>query len=159
MIKSGKKLLAPVLDRLLSSPFNSTAPMQSYQLVRQLRESVRRDIERLLNTRKRCVSTPSQCEYLESSLLNYGLPDWSFISLESEVHRKKFCREVERTILQYEPRISSVRVQSDAGVDPEDVAIRFRIEAQLHANPVSETIVFDSALNPVTQTIAVSEVM
>lgn len=60
--------------------------------------------------------------------------------------------------MNFEPRIRSVKVSTQQNVDVEDPSIRFRVEAVLHVNPASEVIVFDSALNPVTQLVDVSEV-
>ncbi|WP_444920781.1 type VI secretion system baseplate subunit TssE [Microbulbifer sp. CnH-101-G] len=153
-----KRLLAPVLDRLLES--SSKVNMhQSHQILRQLREGVRRDLEYLFNTRYRCISPPDALRHLEESNINYGLPDLSTVNLSSLESRKQFCRDIEKTILHFEPRIRSVKVTTQDKVDVEDPSIRFRVEAVLHVNPASEVIVFDSALNPVTQMVDVSEIM
>ncbi len=132
---------------------------QSHQVLRQLREGVRRDLEYLFNTRYRCISPPDTLLHLEESNINYGLPDLSTVNLSSLVSRKQFCRDIETTILHFEPRIRSVKVTTQDKLDVEDPSIRFRVEAVLHINPASEVIVFDSALNPVTQMVDVSEIM
>ncbi|QIL90434.1 type VI secretion system baseplate subunit TssE [Microbulbifer harenosus] len=157
MVSKEKRLLAPLLDRLLAS----SADMDLYrphQVLRQLREGVRRDLEYLFNTRYRCMSAPESHSHLENSNVNFGLPDLSTINLTSGENRRKFCREIERTIMNFEPRIRSVKVTTQQNVDVEDPSIRFRVEAVLHVNPAAEVIVFDSALNPVTQLVDVSEV-
>ncbi|HEY8570562.1 type VI secretion system baseplate subunit TssE [Microbulbifer sp.] len=152
-----KRLLAPLLDRLLTSSAGMDLH-RPHQVLRQVREGVRRDLEYLFNTRYRCVSPPESHEHLDSSNINFGLPDLSTITLTSADSRRKFCREIERTIMNFEPRIRSVKVSTQQNVDVEDPSIRFRVEAVLHVNPASEVIVFDSALNPVTQLVDVSEV-
>ena len=43
-------------------------------------------------------------------------------------------------------------------IDNEDPTIRFRVEATLNVNPLQEMIIFESALNPVNQTVNVSEI-
>jgi len=153
-----KRLLAPLLDRLLSSS-DEVDMHRPHQVLRQLREAVRRDLEYLFNTRYRCVSHAPCHEHLETSNINFGLPDLSTINLTSADSRKRFCREIERTILDFEPRIRSVKVSTQDRVDVEDPSIHFRVEAVLHVNPASEVIVFDSTLNPVTQLVDVSEIM
>ncbi len=153
-----KRLLAPVLDRLLESSRNMDMH-QPHQVLKQLREGVRRDLEYLFNTRFRCISAPESHEHLEDSNINYGLPDLSTVNLSSIDSRKRFCRDIEKTILRFEPRIRSVKVSTQDRIDVEDPSIRFRVEAVLHINPAAEVIVFDSALNPVTQTVDVSEIM
>ena len=153
-----KRLIAPLLDRLLESS-GQVDLHRPHQVLRQLREGVRRDLEYLFNTRYRCISAPEEHEYLESSNINFGLPDLSTINLTSADSRKRFCRDIERTILDFEPRIRSVKVSTQDKVDVEDPSIRFRVEAVLHVNPASEVIVFDSTLNPVTQLVDVSEIL
>ncbi|TQV66914.1 type VI secretion system baseplate subunit TssE [Exilibacterium tricleocarpae] len=156
-IDKDKKLLSPILDRLLYGDRYGSSP-QPHQVLRQLRESVRRDLEHLFNTRYRCIGAPPACEHLQTSLINFGLPDLSTVNLTAPQSRDEFCRQVEQTITNYEPRIKSVKVIGVTDADPEDPVIRFRIEALLHANPAPEVIVFDSALNPVNHTIDVSEI-
>lgn len=150
-----KRLLAPVLDRLLGNGGDINQP---HQILRQLRESVRRDLEFLFNTRLRCISPQEDAKHLQNSLLNYGLPDMATVNLTSADSRKDFCRVIERTILKNDPRIKSVSVKNDDKIDNEDPNIRFRVEAVLHTNPAPELIVFDSALNPISQTVNVSEI-
>ncbi|UTA46624.1 type VI secretion system baseplate subunit TssE [Simiduia sp. 21SJ11W-1] len=152
-----KKLLAPVLDRLLDSGARTNGS-QPHQVLRQLRESVRRDLEILFNTRYRCISPPAGCKELSSSLLNFGLADLATINLSSVEHRKRFCSDIESTILKYEPRIKSVKVTSDQKLDAENPCITFRVEAVLHTNPAPELIIFDSALDLITQSVDVSEI-
>lgn len=153
-----KRLLAPVLDRLLEQNRNSDF-QQPHQILRHLRESVRRDLENLFNTRYCCVSPPEGYEHLSNSVLNFGLPDLSTVNMTSNDSRKEFCRDIEKAILKFEPRIKTVKVKSDESVDNEDPSIRFRVEAVLHTNPAPELIIFDSALNPITQTVDVSEIL
>ena len=52
-----KPLVAPLLDRFLEQN-KGTDFRQSHQIVRSLRESIRRDLENLFNTRYCCVSPP-----------------------------------------------------------------------------------------------------
>ncbi len=151
------KLLAPLIDRL-SDDEKSAKKIPSHQILKQLRESIRRDLENLFNTRYRCVSPLEQHVHLRSSLVNFGLPDISTINLVDSSSRARFCRDVEEAILTFEPRVQKVRVIGDAAVDPEDPTIRFRIEATLYANPLPDTMVFDSALNPINHNINVSEI-
>ncbi|WP_043319675.1 type VI secretion system baseplate subunit TssE [Microbulbifer sp. HZ11] len=153
-----KRLIAPLLDRLLESS-ERVDLHRPHQVLRQLREGVRRDLEYLFNTRYRCISAPEEHEHLEASNINYGLPDLSTVNLTSADSRKRFCRDIERTILDFEPRIRSVKVSTQEKIDVEDPSIRFRVEAVLHVNPAAEVIVFDSTLNPVTQLVDVSEIL
>lgn len=151
-----KRLLAPVLDRLLDTSGNLNQP---HQVLRQLRESVRRDLEHLFNSRYRCVSPPDNSDYMKGSILNFGIPDLSTINMNSSSSRNDFCRLIEKTIMAHDPRIKSVKVKSEQQINNQDPSVHFRVEAVLHTNPAPELIVFDSTLNPVSQSVDVSEIL
>src|SRR3954451_17993839 len=93
-------LLPPVLDRLLDDdpggPRRPPAP--PHQLLRDLKQSVCRDLENLLNTRTRHVFWGPHLEELDQSLLNYGLPDLNCVPLPSDPTRRRFCRAIEEVI-------------------------------------------------------------
>jgi len=158
-VKPDRKLRAPLLDRLFDdNPGNTREPEQNqHHVLRQLRESVRRDLERLFNARARCLSTPAAMPQLTHSLLNYGLPDIANYNLMVGESRAKFCRDVERIILRFEPRIQRARVIAENALDRDDHSFTFRVEAVLRATPAPEVVVFDSVLNPVTQIVDVRE--
>lgn len=149
-------LQAPLLDRLLDTSGNVHQP---HQVLRQLRESVRRDLEHLLNARYRCVSPPDTQGYMQSAIVNFGIPDLSTINMTSNNSRNEFCRLLERTILAQDPRIKSVKVKSEQKINPQDPCVHFRVEAVLHTQAAPELIVFDSTLNPVSQSVDVSEIL
>jgi len=152
-----KKILAPVLDRLLEKN-KHTDFTEPHQVLRQLKESVRRDLEYLFNTRYRCLKLPEGSVHAEKSNMNYGLPDLSTENLSSSGGRRDFCKTIEKAILNFDPRFKSVRVSTEDKVDDENPSIRFKVEATLHANPSPEVIVFNSSVNPINQTVDVSEI-
>jgi type VI secretion system protein ImpF len=154
-----KKLRMPVLDCLLDDqPDASSEPaLSSSMRLEQLRESLRRDLESLFNSRQCSISPPDNCAELSASLLNYGLPDPATINLNSSHGIKTFCSRIETTITDFEPRIKSVRVVPRGKDRAEDSIFRFRVEALLHASPANETIVFDSSLDPVSQSVSMRE--
>lgn len=148
-------MLTPLFDRLMG---DSDDTQKNYLLNAQMRESVRRDLEDLLNTRYRCLSPPASHKELQKSLLNFGLPDISSVNLMSKNSRKEFCANIAECILTYEKRIKSVKVTTADKLDPEEPNIRFQIEAEIHSSPAPEIIIFDSSLNPITQLVNVAEV-
>lgn len=155
-----KKLHTPLFDRLIDEdPLNQFDhnKRSEHQIVHEFKESVRRDLENLFNTRYRCISPPKKQPLLQESLLNFGLPDVATLGLESSKAKNAFCRQIEQAIAFYEPRIRSASVNIPSKFDPEDPTIRFRVEAVLHALPAEEKIIFDSDLNPVTRCVSVSE--
>lgn len=154
-----KRLRPSILDRLLDDePHLSTerAPA-SHQHLAQLRASVKRDLENLLNTRYRLVSPPEDLTHVSTSLMNYGLPDLATVNIIDVVKRREFVRELESLLKTYEPRFKNVKVRTIDTGDNRDRTLRFRIDATLYADPAPEIVVFDSVLDPVSRSVNVEE--
>lgn len=143
-------LMPSVFDRLIDNePFNThETPHSQTQTMREIRESVMRDLENLLNTRWRCKSWPPQLNELSSSLVNYGIPDFSSVDLSNELDRNSLREAIEFAIRTYETRFVSVSVEIPKDRTLEDRSLHFTIRAELYATPVPEPIVFDSTLEP-----------
>ncbi len=158
-VKGDKELQPSVLDRLLDDePHITTETDKSrFQRLKQLRASVRRDLEHLLNARCRVISSPEHMPELEHCMLNYGLPDLATINTLDITKKKDFTRQIEKVIRAFEPRFKSVRVIPIDGEDKKDRSIRFRIDAVMYADPAPEIVVFDSVLEPVLRTVTVED--
>ena len=156
-IRNDQPLTPSVLDRLIDrEPGNSReVPKSSTQVLAELKQSVRRDLENLLNTRWRATRLPEDLNELEFSLANYGIPDISGASLALPAERERFRRVVEMVIRHFEPRFKEVSVEMLDKMETLERTLRFRIDALLHAEPVPEPVVFDSALEPATGNIQV----
>lgn len=154
-----KFLRSSIVDRLIDfEPHLNMEPEKSkHQQLRELRMSVRRDLENLLNTRYRMVEPPEHLTQLESSLLNYGLPDLATVNVVSLEIKQEFIRNLERILKKYEPRFKSVKVVMQENNERIDRTLRFRVHATLYADPAPETVVFDSTLEPVSRTVNVEE--
>jgi len=155
-----KKLRPSILDRLLDDePHNQTEqdPGQ-HQLVKQLRNSVRRDLESLLNTRYHVIKPPDDLYEVDRSLLNYGLPDLATINISDARKRDEFTARLQKTLVEYEPRFKSVKVSYIDNKDETDRTLRFRIDAVIYADPLPQVVVFDSILESVTRTVSVKEI-
>lgn len=146
-----------ILDRLIDDRPDLTTESGNRQHagIKDLRESVRRDLEHLLNTRHRALSVPEGP--LDLSLMNYGLPDLQTINFVSSEGRIAFCHLLEQQILSFEPRFKSVRVTMLAREREHEQTVRFRIEALMFADPAPEEIVFDTALEPITHAVNVQD--
>ena len=156
-IRPDQPLVPSVLDRLLDDdPTVSTEqPRNRSQLLRDMKLSVRRDVENLLNARRRNVTLPSNLPELASSLLAYGVADFSGTGPATAKQREAFCRVLEGVIKDNEPRLLEVRVELVANPEPADRTLRFRIDALLRADPSPEPVIFDSTLEPATHQFAV----
>jgi len=156
-IDADQPLSPSVLDRLLDDePENTREPPRSrYQVLRDLKQSVRRDLENLLNTRWRCTKWPPDLDQLEESLANYGIPDFSGTNFGSAESREQLRAIVEQVIRKFEPRFKSVKVVLLSNKDETDRRLRLRIDAVLYAEPSPERVVFDSKLEPIRGDFAV----
>ncbi len=154
-----KKLRPSILDRLLDNdPDNAVeVDLDQHQKLKQLRSSVRRDLENLLNTRIRMIEPDDSQIELKSSLLNYGLPDLATVNISDQEKRKEFIEHLEKILIEFEPRFKSVKVNYMENSDNMDRTLRFRIDATLYADPSPEVVVFDSVLEPVSRTVNVEE--
>ena len=112
-----------------------------------LKESVARELRRLLNTRS---NLPLDSRGGELSVIDYGLPDFSSLSALSGDDRERLSALVTRAVAAFEPRLRDVRVTaerpSDARAKDErprsnDRALILRLDATLvvgeHPEPVS----------------------
>lgn len=102
-----------------------------------LKESVRRELVRLLNTRS---SAGMDARGGEMSVLDYGVPDFTALSALSGDDRAKLAASVAQVIAAFEPRLRDVRVTAE-GLRSNDRALILRLDAMLivgdHAEPVS----------------------
>lgn len=154
-----KKLRPSILDRLFDDePDNQTEidPGQ-HQKLKQLRASVRRDLENLMNARFRVMEPAEEYLQLDKSLLNYGLPDLATINITDLEKRKEFTSRMEKILREFEPRFKEVNVSYLDNNDNTDRTLRFRIDATLYADPSPEVVIFDSILEPVTRSISIED--
>lgn len=159
MVDKERNLRASILDRLFDDEPEVKVDSEKtrQRKLKDLRNSVRRDLESLLNSRCRVVSPPEELTELANSLLNYGLPDLATVNMLDVAKKKEFTRSIEHLIRVYEPRFKSVKVNHLANKDKTDRTIRFRIDAVMYADPAPEVIIFDSVLEPVLRTVTVEE--
>ncbi|SDD69868.1 type VI secretion system baseplate subunit TssE [Belnapia rosea] len=157
------RIRLPLLDRLLDA--DPAAPVdppatQAYA-VELLRQAVRRDVEALLNARRRRVPLPSGLGALPVSPLGYGIPDPTAGSFTEDERREALAAEVEATLRRFEPRLANIRVTLAKAprerADTLDRTLRLRVEAVLRSDPVPEQISFETKLRPVTLDVSVRE--
>ena len=138
-----------LLDRLIDREPKAAAdsPISRAQSVRLLKTSLRRDLEWLLNSRRNPEAAPESMAELSRSLYNYGLPDFSALSVNSPKDRDHLLLELENTVALFEPRLKDVRVSLlDTGALGPTRALHFQIEGMLQMDPAPEQISFDTVL-------------
>lgn len=146
-----------VLDRLVDHDPDllHDAPRSASSQLLDLRLSIRRDLEALLNARRPAVSIPQGCPAIGCSLIAYGLPDVSDSRADVVTSRERFRTAIEQTIRTFEPRLTHVRVSIIKNEDHRDRMLRFRIEAVV-SRGVQGSIAFDSVLEPASGALSVS---
>ena|SRR5438874_13544034 len=109
-----------------------------------IEDSIARDLEILLNTRREEFLVPPEFEQTATSIVNFGMPDPAKCgSLRSGPEQARLCRWIEEAIRNFEPRLRNVVVRV---LDRENVApiLQFRVEAK--AEYTSEKLAFELGL-------------
>jgi len=120
----------PLFERLTDlhpNELTESTPLRIFTL-EQLGESVRREIVRLLNTR--CLSKDRN-----GSVLDYGLPDFSWMNAANGDDRRLLAETIARKIAAFEPRLTQIRVTLDR--DPSDPR---RLTGSIQAFLITETL-------------------
>lgn len=142
-------VLSSVLDRLLDDAPHSVqeVPFEARFDLGSLKLSVARDLEALLNTRSAALGEDLAQRYplAARSVLAYGIPDLSSLSLLNPDHRRLLQDRILEAIGRFEPRLDQVRIELEAP-RAVDRMLRFRVEALLKAHPSAPQVVFDAVL-------------
>jgi type VI secretion system protein ImpF len=143
-MKHRQNTQAPILDRLIDKePKVTHEPAREGFSVGQIKDSVARDLENLLNTRRNIFVPPSLCREVNNSLFVYGLPDFTSRNPGNVAVRSQLRLEIEKTLARFEPRLKNVTVHVDppSGINRE---LKFRITGVLFIDAISEQVVFDT---------------
>jgi type VI secretion system protein ImpF len=136
---------ASILDRLIDhEPGLSHEPVQ-YCLVSigQIKASVVRDLENLLNTRRQILILPVEYSQVNDSLFVYGLQDFTSKNPGSPFVKQRLRQDIEKTISRFEPRLKNVSVHLETTAQNKR-NLRFRIKGMLVVEPVAEPVTFDT---------------
>jgi len=151
--------MASVVDRLIEEPTAvgaRTFDRDADDVAQQVR-NVARDLEHLLNTRRRCLGPPpSEYKELNASVIEYGIPDFTGLNMSLPSERERTRATIERAIRQFEPRLKNVVVTVLTNMDRADRRLRLRIAGVLRSEPVPERVEFDSEVDPSTTTVSIS---
>lgn len=127
----------PLFDNLKETP--PDPPRGEAARRRSLADSVRRELERLLNTR---VSVPAhRLRERQRSVIDYGIPDFSHLGPKSKSARIWLEREIGAAIAAFEPRLVNVQVSVELD-DRRPDALSGKIEGLLADDGILEPISF-----------------
>lgn len=141
------RITLSLLDRLIDTePNMSQEPISSrLRSLEYFKQSVKRDLEWLFNTRRNPTELPDGLKELAHSLAVYGLPDFSAINVKSPADQQRLERELESVIRIFEPRLEDPIVNLEPMPENER-ALHFRINARLRVEPTPEPVSFDTVL-------------
>ena len=131
-----------VLDRVTAVEDWPTTRSQS---LRFFKESLKRDLEWLLNTRQPPLPELADYPLAKASVVNYGLPDITSLGLSSASDHRRLRVAIDTCLKNFEPRLMDVRVTLQ-GSDTADRRLRFHIEGNMKLDPAPEEISFDTVL-------------
>lgn len=150
--------------------------------VRQIKQSVLRDLEFLLNTRNTFLDTGSDVpdprarslgpEFGEvrTSVLTYGLPDFTGYNTANSSHRVGLSDAIAAAIQHFEPRLTDVKIRPANVPNPgaestakhqkapvRDRVVRLRVEASVRLGATVEPIAIDITMPMSTHQYEVKE--
>lgn len=137
-----------VLDRIIDlDPRNSKeVPLTRAQSLRVFKESLRRNLEWLLNTRRIAVPPDEGLKEVNRSVYLFGLPDFSSYKLSAPQDQTRLLRYIQTATKLFEPRLANVRVVPlEAGLISART-MRLRIEGLMLVDPAPEHVSFDTVL-------------
>lgn len=140
-----------LFDRLMDVPVRgANSAIMSRMSVEDLKDSVARDLEALLNTRS-AISEELLKDFPECarSVVAYGLPDFAGRSLSSPDDRAHICACLEATIGRHEPRLRNVNVSLEERAGAIN-SLNFSITALIVVSSSEEPVNFDAQMQPST---------
>jgi len=143
--KPTKGARAGVIDRLVDADPRVTQEPVPFRIVngQELKESVRREVGWLLNTR--CPPGLDRLAH-SRSIVNYGVPDLATWSPQSLDDQQELARIFARAISEFEPRLRHIHVRvEDGSAHPR--SLRARVEAVLMVGTVMEPVSFSVMLD------------
>ncbi|MHC4321133.1 MAG: type VI secretion system baseplate subunit TssE [Planctomycetota bacterium] len=114
--------------------------------VEGMKKYVFRDVENLLNTRRQISFVPDAYGEVNNSLFVYGIRDFTSRNPKSDLLRQELRSDIEKTILQFEPRLQNLSVLLEESKQSEHDII-FRINALMVVEPEIEQVTFDTVLD------------
>src|SRR5688572_20867809 len=135
-----------VIDRLIDTEPRIAAdpPLTWAASLRMQKQSVLRDVEWLLNTRRTIEPAPAAYTELRQSVYQFGLPDITSASADSSETPLMLQLHVEETLRLFEPRLTGVQVTFAASEGGHRKDIRFVVDAFLRLDPNPERMIFDT---------------
>jgi len=154
---SAKGFMPGLFDRLVDRPGHGQAGTVPRVSLEEMKDSVARDLEALLNTRSVLPEeTFRRFPECARSIVAYGLQDFAGLSLSSFDDRAFICRSLEAAIARHEPRLRNVQARLELREDAVN-RLNFNITALMVVSAAHEPVNFDAVLQPSSQHYTISK--
>ena len=158
MIKTKRvfRARASLIDRLIDLHPKAQRESKPLRMLGRsgLKESIRRDLSWLLNTR---TSLPaSEFDDRQLTVIDFGIPDFGSYYTANENDRVKMNRRLVRAISFFEPRLRNVTVAVDT-VMLNEKALRIMIDAEMVVEDVRAPVSFLTILQDKSATLEINE--
>lgn len=144
--KTAFEARASLIDRLVDLNPRSEGEARPLRTLSRkgLRDSIRRDLEWLLNSR---TSLPAHLldKQEELTIIDYGIPDFGSYSPANTDDQELLANRINRSISAFEPRLQDISVTVDHGMADEKT-LRVTINAVLIFESVREPVSFQTIL-------------
>jgi type VI secretion system protein ImpF len=137
-----------LIDRLIDGENRGgNWPTERRAAERMYRESLRRDLEWLLNSRQPAIPALEDYPLAAASVINFGLQDVQSCNTSDVKGQSSLTAILLRAIRTFEPRIKDPRVYLVRS-DNASRRWRFQIEGRISFENMQEEITFDTAYEP-----------
>jgi type VI secretion system protein ImpF len=147
-------LLPSLKDRLLDPESMGTLAQPGYTLT-QILESVREDLEELLNTRRSFQLPVGQYPELARSCITFGLTDLTSVGGSTPDKQEEIAKMIEKAIAQHEPRLNNVKAKV-LKTRAVDLRVRYHIDGVLRVDP-APAVSFETVVELTTGHVSVRE--
>lgn len=146
-----------LLDKLLGTGSNGRDGTTPRYSIEQVKDSVARDIEMVLNTHQTYSAEDLKgLPNAARSVIALGLIDISSMSLASDNDRRVITDAIREGLMSHDRRLSGVEV-GVRQLKGSSTSLTFTIRAQLILRPNTEHVVFDAVLQPGSKRYDVSK--
>lgn len=144
-VESHQGLMPSLVDRLIDSDSGGTADRRGYSL-QQMMDSVRRDVEDLLNTRASYYGISGEFPEVAKSVAAYGFPDFGSLRTGSRSDHQAIARLIAEVVMAFEPRLKEVKAVLVEDLDSlRKFSLKYQIHGKLRVEPSPE-VAFETVL-------------
>ena len=149
--------MSSLLDRLFDDAPDQTDDLadDAYRAGASTQQSLKRDLEALLNTRRPYTAWADQ---VGGSVASFGLPDITTEDFSSPTSRAAIARNIAQCVQRFEPRLSKVEVEFDPFGSVVS-GVRFRIRAILKDSDEKRPVEYGARLRPLDRNIIVDSAL